>query len=140
MTERLTAVVGARIGEYRRRMAEARAIASAFPNRIVTQVVVNTKTFRNRMDKLADVYRDFNIVGTEMLKGGMLALFPVLIAMVPALIAVLGTAGVQIGVMAGGLMALASSFSVASLGVLGLGSALIPTVKRIVDEIGRAHV
>lgn len=142
MNERLNAIVGARIGEFRRKMAEARAIAAAFPKEIVTRVRAvgadlgpGVKEFEGRMDKLAGVYRDMNVIFGEALKGSLLASIPALTALIPGLTAVIATAGVQIGVLTGGLMGMASSFGVAAVAAVGLGAFMVPMVNNLSEAV-----
>ncbi len=142
MTERLNAIVGARIGEFRRKMAEARAIAAAFPKKIVTSVEMvrndlspRVDKFRARMDKLADAYRDMNVIAAEAMWGGLVTSLPMLVALIPGLIAVLATAGVQIGVMAGGLMGLVSSFGLAGAAAGGMAAFMVP----LIQDLNRAQ-
>ncbi|CDQ22568.1 phage tail protein [Halobacillus karajensis] len=142
MTERLNAIVGARIGEFRRKMAEARAIAAAFPKKIVTSVQMvgndlspKVDSFRKRMDKLADAYRDMNVIAGEAMWGGLVTALPMLVALVPGLTAVIATLGVQIGIVAGGAMGLASSLSLFGAAAVGMGVFMAPLVK----DLSEAH-
>ena len=167
--ERLTAVVGARISEFKRKMAEVNSIARNAAREIRAQVDANTQPFQramarvraqmamingrtiwvnirartdrfqNEMDELASVIRTFGTVGQNMLGGGMLALFPTLVPIIASTTGALGTVGVSIGVAAGGLLALASSFSIAALGGLALVGAMIPTIQNIKNARTEIH-
>ena len=167
--ERLTAVVGARICEFKRKMAEVNAIARNAAREIRAQVDANTQPFQramarvraqmamingrtiwvnirartdrfqNEMDELASVIRTFGTVGQNMLGGGMLMLFPALVPIISSLVGVIGTIGVAIGVAAGGLLGLASSFSIAALGGLALVGAMIPTIQNIKNARTEIH-
>ena len=159
--EHLTAIVGARISEFKRRMAEVNAIARNAAREIRVQVDANTQPFQramarvraqiamingrtiwlnlrartdrfqNEMDELANVIRTFSTVGQNLLGGALMSLFPMIVPIIAATTATVATLGIAIGVLAGSTVALASSLSLALLGFVGLGVALIPTINNI---------
>ena len=159
--EHLTAVVGAKISEYKRKMAEVKAIAANAAREIKVQVDANTQPFQramakvvtimsavngrtvwvnirarsdrfeNQMHELASVIRTFSTVWQNMLLGGLMTVFPAIVPVIAGLTAALATTGVAIGVMSGSLLSLISSFSIAALGGLAFAGALIPTIQNI---------
>lgn len=159
--EHLTAVVGARISEFKRKMAEVNAIARNAAREITAQVDANTKPFQRaiakvwamaraldghtirvnvmtRVDRferdlgdLASAIRTFGTVFQHMLGGAMMTLFPALVPIIAGATAAIATLGIAIGVLFGSTMALVSSLSLALLGFVGLGVALIPTISNI---------
>ena len=159
--EHLTAIVGARISEFKRKMAEVNAIARNAAREIKAQVDANTQPFQRAMAKvwammsavdgrtvwvnirtrsdrfedelseLASVIRTFSTVWGHMIGGAFMSMFPMLVPLIAATTAAIATLGIAIGVLAGSTIALASSLSLALLGFVGLGVALIPTINNI---------
>ncbi|WP_102335749.1 hypothetical protein [Salimicrobium jeotgali] len=114
-----------------RSVAQAKAALAALPRKVIIDIQVSRKRFQRSMDAIADIYRDINTIGAEMFQGGLMMSLPIATTMMSGLIAVVATAGVQIGVMAGGLMGLASSLTLAGGGLGLMAAAAIPTIDRI---------
>ena len=124
--------INADTSDFNRGVTAAQARAKAFrPKSIWVNIKVRHKQFTKDMDRIADAFRDINIVGAEMGKGVLGIAIPALATLGAGAVAAVATAGVQVGVLAGGLMGLVSSFGVAAAGAVGLGAVMIPTIKRI---------
>lgn len=119
-------------------VARARAMLATLPNETTIRIKAGykgfqdtQKRFRKSMDRIADAFRDFATIGGEMVQGALIASIPVLTTLTAGLGAAVATAGVQIGVMAGGLMGLLSSVSMAGAGMGLFAAAAVPTINRI---------
>jgi hypothetical protein len=130
-TERMTAIVGARISEFRRKMAEVNAIAKKVPRKIVTEVDVRVDKFQKKMDRLAKTINSFSTVGGNIMRGGMFAALPAISPAIAGVGAVIGGVGPMIGVMTGGLLGLASAFVAAGAGVGGFAAIAIPSINGV---------
>lgn len=128
MVERLSAVVGARITEFQRKMAEVKAISKTLPNTIWITVKARTDAAEARLDALADTLRTFQTVGASMRGGAFLATLPASVPTLAALTAVLASMGPMLGVMGGGMLAMASTFSLAAVAAAGFGAAMYPLI------------
>ncbi|MFD2704243.1 phage tail protein [Salibacterium lacus] len=162
MNERLQAAVGARIGEFKRKMKEVNAItkqtamgaskkvdadtssfqkkmaaayatAKAFPKTITVEVEARVNRFHGAMSRLANVIRSFNEVTANMISGGLLTFFPALVPVIASATGALGAMGVSLGVVSGGLAGLGSSAGMAGAGFAGLLTVLTPAVARITE-------
>ncbi|XQA17973.1 hypothetical protein ACN6MS_01240 [Bacillus licheniformis] len=129
MIERLTAIVDAEIGKFKRKMGEVKALARSIPNRITVTVKENFKeaerrmgVFESRMARLSRVINDFQTVFGNAFSGMKMSIFPALVPVIASLTAALGSLGPVIGVASGGLMGLASSFGTAAAGAGAFGS------------------
>jgi hypothetical protein len=134
MIERLTAVVGARIREFRRRMAEVDRIMRRTATDVVVEVRVRYRRAQQRLEKIADTIRTLQTVGSNMVLGGLLAISPAAIPLLAGAIASLAMLGPMIGVLSGGMFALASAFVLAGMGAAAFGALAIPTISKVFEE------
>lgn len=134
MTERLQAIVGAKITEFRKRMAKVKAIAKTVPNKIVVDVEARVDKFQRRMDKLANTIRTFGTVFQNALGGGLLMISPGIVPIIAALVGLLGSLGPMLGVIGGSAFALATAFGFAGTAAVAFGALAIPTISALFDE------
>lgn len=80
-----------------------------------------------------DILSNLNIGGLVKLMG-LLILIPTVLPFITALTGVIGTLGVVIGVLAGGLLAFASAAAVAGGGLLGFGAIAISSITDLYEE------
>lgn len=134
MNERMTAIVGARISEFRRKMAEVRATAMSLPKEITIEVKERFDRTNRRLDALADKLRMINVISRSMFTGSLLAVSPASIPLLAGLVASLAMLGPMVGVLAGSTFALATAFGLAGAGAVAFGSMAIPTITKLFDE------
>lgn len=137
MTERLTAIVGARITEFRKKMAQVNKIARGIPNKIVVEVEARVDKFQRKMDKLANTIRTFSTIAQNAIGGGMLMVSPASVPIIVALAGALASLGPMIGVIGGSTFALATAFGFAGSAALAFGAAAIPTITKLFDETAK---
>ncbi|TWL13300.1 phage tail protein [Bacillus licheniformis] len=140
MIERLTAIVDAEIGKFKRKMGEVKALARSIPNRITVTVKENFKeaerrmgVFESRMARLSRVINDFQTVFGNAFSGMKMSIFPALVPVIASLTAALGSLGPVIGVASGGLMGLASSFGTAAAGAGAFGALAVSNIKGVFE-------
>ncbi|WP_433958765.1 hypothetical protein [Cytobacillus horneckiae] len=141
MSSRLSAVVGARITEFRRNMARVRRTIRSIPRRTVTHVTVVTEEaerrinkFQNSIARLANSIRALGTVMSSMGQGAMLIASPAIVPIIASLVGLLGSLGPMIGTIAGSTFALATAFGFAGGAALAFGAAAIPTIQKLFDE------
>lgn len=141
MNERLNAIVGARITEFRRKMATVKKTMRSMPKRTVTTVTVVTKEaekrielFQNRIHRLANSIRAFGTVLGNMGMGSLLIASPSMVPILAASAGLIGSLGPMIGVLAGSTFALATAFGFAGSAAVGFGAVAIPTISKLFDE------
>lgn len=145
MNEKLNAIVGAKISEFKRKMADVKKTIRTIPKKTTTTVSVVTKgaekrinLFQNRLAKLANTIRAIGTVMGNMMQGGMLVASPSLVPILASAAGLLGTLGPMIGVMGSNMVALAAAFGIAGGAALGFGAAAIPTITAINDGTAEA--
>ncbi|NRG44833.1 hypothetical protein HRF87_08660, partial [Bacillus sp. CRN 9] len=141
MSSRLSAIVGARITEFRRNMARVRRTIRSIPRRTVTHVTVVTEEaerrinkFQNSIARLANSIRALGTVMSSMGQGAMLIASPAIVPIIASLVGLLGSLGPMIGTIAGSTFALATAFGFAGGAALAFGAAAIPTIQKLFDE------
>lgn len=164
MKERLEAVVGARINEFKRKMAQVKRIMKTTPTKAVAVIDANKKRFdekiekvkksllylkaqkvvitirdnfkrtQDRLDRISKTIHTLGNVGANMLMGGFLAFSPALVPLLGGLIASLAMLGPMLGVIAGSTFALASAFALAGAGAVAFGALAIPTISKVFEE------
>ncbi|KYC76978.1 hypothetical protein B4090_0207 [Bacillus licheniformis] len=140
MIERLTAIVDAEIGKFKRKMGEVKALARSIPNRISVTVKENFKeaerrlgVFENRMARLSRVINDFQTVFGNAFSGMKMSIFPALVPVIASLTAAIGSLGPVVGVATGGLMGLASAFGTAGAGAGAFGALAVSNIKGVFE-------
>lgn len=133
-TERMTAIVGARISEFKRKMAEVNATMRKTASNVVVNVVVRYKKAQERLDKIADTIRTLQTVGGNMVFGSLFAISPALVPILAATVGAIGALGPMVGVLAGSTFALATAFGFAGAAALAFGAVAVPTIKALFDE------
>lgn len=134
MREKLEAIVGAKITEFRRKMAEVKRTARSVPNQIWIDVKVRYKKTQKRLDDIADTIRTLGTIGGNMLFGSLLAMSPGLVPVIAGLTAAIAMLGPMLGVVAGSTFALATALGFAGAAALAFGGAAIPTITKLFDE------
>ncbi|MCF7617413.1 hypothetical protein L3137_08995 [Bacillus sonorensis] len=140
MVERLTAIVNAEIGKFKRKMAEVKAMARSVPNKIVVNIKDNFKgferrlgVFENRMGRLSRVINNFQTVFGNAFGGMKMSIFPALVPVIASLTAAIGSLGPVVGVATGGLMGLASAFGTAGAGAGAFGALAVSNIKGVFE-------
>ncbi|MGG1712454.1 hypothetical protein ABDH81_21895 [Bacillus licheniformis] len=140
MIERLTAIVDAEIGKFKRKMGEVKALARSIPNRITVTVKENFKeaerrmgVFESRMARLSRVINDFQTVFGNAFSGMKMSIFPALVPVIASLTAAIGSLGPVVGVATGGLMGLASAFGTAGAGAGAFGALAVSNIKGVFE-------
>lgn len=89
--------------------------------------------YGKKMDALATKIRTFGTIFAQQVKGLMIAsiqaLIPVIVGLVPAIMAVLNA----VGVLGGGVLGLAGAFSIAGAGAVAFGVMAISAIKMLKD-------
>ncbi|WP_419892812.1 hypothetical protein [Oceanobacillus kimchii] len=145
MNERLNALVGARITEFRRKMATVKKTMRSMPKRTVTTVTVVTKEaekrielFQGRIHRLANSIRAFGTVLGNMGMGSLLIASPSMVPIIAAATGLLGTMGPLLAVAGSNVFALAAAFGVAGGSAVAFGAAAMPTIAGIIDGTAEA--
>jgi phage-related protein len=169
MEERLTAVVGARISAFKKKMAEVRRIMKTTPTKAEAEIDADTKGFfakikavkasladlnkskvvikirdnfkqtQNRLDRISQTIHTLTNVGGNMFFGGLLAMSPGAIPLIAGAIASMAMLGPMIGVLAGSMFSLASAFLLAGAGAVAFGALAIPTISKVFEEGGKLN-
>lgn len=164
MEERLTAVVGARINAFKKKMAEVRRIMKTTPTKAEAEIDADTKGFhakvkavkaamddlrksrvviriqnnfqraQQRLEKISKTIHTLTNVGGNMFFGGLLAMSPGAIPLIAGAIASMAMLGPMIGVLAGSMFSLASAFLLAGAGAVAFGALAIPTISKVFEE------
>jgi hypothetical protein len=134
MQERMTAIVGARISEFRRKMAEVNKTMRKTASNVVVNVKVRYKKAQQRLDKIADTIRTLQTVGGNMVFGSLFAISPALVPILAATVGAIGALGPMIGVLAGSTFALATAFGFAGVAAAAFAGVAIPTISKLFDE------
>jgi phage-related protein len=123
MQERLSAIVGARITEFRRQMARVNQTM----RRTASGVVVNVRTRMNKtqekLDRVARTLSAIQILSSNFGKGTLISISPATIPIIASL--------------AGGLGAVSSAFVVAGGAAVAFGAVAIPTISKLFGETGK---
>lgn len=134
MNERLTAIVGARITEFQKKMAQVKKTAMGVPNKIVVKVEAKVNKFQNTIGRIANTMRAFDTVTQSTGQGLRTMVSPGIVPILASLAGVVGSLGPMIGVMGGSAFALATAFGFAGTAALAFGAAAVPTISKIFDE------
>lgn len=134
MRERMTAIVGARISEFRRKMAEVNAIARRTPKNIWIRVKAETNDARKRIMKVANFMQDIDYLSRNLAGGFMFAVSPAIIPILASLVATVAMLGPMLGTVAGSTFALATAFGFAGTAAVAFGAMAIPTITKLFDE------
>lgn len=95
--------------------------------------------YTNAMKSYANTVQAFAEAGRQIIGGALLSLIPALSQFLSALVGLIGSLGVMIGVLVGQLLILASALSIAALGFVGLAAVAIPTIKKLFDETAKLN-
>lgn len=120
MTEKLQAIVGAKISEFRKKMAEVKKIARSVPNKIVVNVEVRVKKFQQDINRVANNIQALGTVMTNALGGTALMISPALVPLIATVV--------------GGLGAVVSGFGFAALAAIAFTAVAIPGIMKLFDE------
>lgn len=141
MNERLNAIVGARITEFRRKMAEVNKTLRSLPKKTTATVNVVTKgaekrinLFQDRISRLANSIRAIGTVLGNMVGGSMLIASPSMVPILATTAGLIGALGPMIGVLGGSTFALATAFGFAGTAALAFGATAIPTITKLFEE------
>jgi hypothetical protein len=103
-------------------------------NRAMKTLNKNFKTAQKRLDRISQTIHTIGNVGGNMALGGLLAISPAMIPLLAGAIASLAMLGPMIGVLSGGMFALASAFALAGAGAVAFGALAIPTISKVFEE------
>jgi hypothetical protein len=160
MNERMTAIVGAKISEFRRKMAEVNKIARTTASETVkkigadasefhyamfgiraslsqlkekTTVEINARvdTFNKKLDGLADKIRTFGTVAGSAFRGGLISILPALSPIIGSAVGAVGGLASSF-VAAGGAM---GAFSIAAIGNIGKLTKSMSELKSLNEKI-----
>jgi phage-related protein len=132
--ERLTAIVGARIREFQRRMAEVNRTMRMTATRAVVEVEARTNRAQARLDRLAKTINSIQTVGSNMLLGGMMAMSPAAIPILAAVVASIAMLGPMVATLGASALALGFAFAIAGAAAAGFGAVAIPTIAKLFEE------
>ncbi|MGG3624401.1 hypothetical protein ABES25_12680 [Bacillus gobiensis] len=145
MNERLTAFVGARISEFRRRMAQVNQIMRSTPTSMSVEVDADTNPFRramrkledridlfqNRMDRVAKTINTFGTIGSNTFRGIGVSISSAAIPAVASLAGALGALGPMLAVAGGGAVALGAAFGIAGAGAAAFGAIAVTNLQEV---------
>ncbi len=134
MNERLTAIVGARISEFRRKMAEVKKIAKTVPNKIFVDIEARTNKFQKTMNRVSNFIHSLDTVMANAFSGSLMMVSPATVPLIAVLVGLLGSLGPMLGVIGASTFALATAFGFAGMAALAFGGAAIPTISKLFDE------
>lgn len=134
MTERLQAIVGARISDFKKKMAQVQKIARGIPNKIAVQVVARTEKAQNKLNKIAQTMMSLQVVSSNFALGSLVSISPAAIPILATLVGLLGSLGPMLGVIGGSTFALATAFGFAGTAAVAFGALAIPTISALFDE------
>jgi len=117
--------IGADISEFLRKMALVRSAVTALNRRAIVDIDARVTNFQGKMDRIATTIRSLSTVIANQLGGAFLSLSPTLAPIIATLTGALANLGPMIGTISGSAFALASAFGFA--GVAGIGFASIMT-------------
>jgi hypothetical protein len=120
MNERLTAVVGARISEFKKQMARVHSTMRKTATSVVVDVKARTEKAQNKLDRVARTIMTLQTIAASFAVGSLIAVSPSLIPVIAA--------------AAGGLGALVTSFGLAGAAAVAFGGVAIPTIAKLFDE------
>lgn len=131
---KMRAIVGARITEFKRKMAEVNNTMRKTATDVYVNVKVRYKKAQQRLDAIADKIRTLQTVGSNMVFGSMLAISPSIVPVLAAATGAIASLGPMIGVLAGSTFALATAFGFAGAAAIAFGAVAIPTISKLFDE------
>jgi hypothetical protein len=145
LNERLSAIVGARISEFRRKMAQVKKTIKSLPNNTRIKITAVTKEaeksiqqFQSRLERLASFISAFGTVARNFLQGGLLIVSPSAIPIIASAIGVLGALIPIAGTAVGAIGGLAAAFGIAGGAAVAFGAAAMPTIQGIIDGTAKA--
>lgn len=141
MNEILTAFVGAKISEFRKKMAEVKRMARDIPNKITVEVKAKVKeaekrinNFQSAISRIANSIQALDTIARNTGGGLMLMVSPTIIPILATIIGLLGTLGPMLGTVAGSAFALGTAFGFAGTAAIAFGAVAIPTIQKLFDE------
>lgn len=134
MTERLNAIVGAKISEFRRKMAEVKKIAKTVPNKIFVEVEARVNKFQQTMNRVSNFIHSFDNIMANAFAGSLMMVSPAAVPLIAVLVGLLGTLGPMMGVIGGSTFALASAFGFVGAAAVAFGAAAIPSIMGVFGE------
>lgn len=121
-TEKMDAIVGAKISQFKRKMAEVKARAKSVPNNIVIGVKVRAKKSFATIDKIGTSLRNIGEIGQNMIGGVLTASFTGIIPVVASAGAAIGALGPIMGVVGGAALGMGAAFGAAGAGAVGFAA------------------
>jgi phage-related protein len=134
MNERLSAIVGARISEFRRKMAEVNNTMRRTASNVVVNVNARVDKAQSRLDRIAKTINSIQTVAGNAMQGSLVAISPSAIPAIASLVGGLAALGPMIGTVAGSTFALATAFGFAGSAAVAFGAVAIPTISKLFDE------
>lgn len=118
LPEREGVTFTANTGEFNRDVNNAERNVKKFPNTVTTYFRAIGDDFTKRRNKLATSIRNFQEITSGFGMGAILTVLPALSSVV--------------GILAGGIGAITSSFAAAGLGAVGFAAVAVPSIKGVI--------
>lgn len=138
MNERLNAIVGARISEFRRKMATVNRTIKSLPKNtkititaVTRQAEKRIQKFQGSMARLANSIRAIGTVAGNFLQGGMLVASPAAVPAIASITGALGSLLPILGTAGGGFLGLGSAATSAAGGLGIYASIAQHAIKRV---------
>jgi phage-related protein len=160
MNENLTAFVGAKISEFRRKMAEVNRITKRTATTAIKPIDANIKKFKakmlavdqslkrhtkdfvinieadiadftRKMDRVATTIRTLGTIATNTFSGIGIAISQATVPVIASLAQAIGNLGPILGVIGGSALGLGTSFGAASIGAAAFGSIAVSNLKDV---------
>lgn len=163
MDKRLSAIVGAKISEFRRKMAQVNKITRSTASevtkpvgadisefqrkmmvvkktialtskKVVIDIEARVGKFQKKVNRIANFMSSLDTMTRNTGQGALIMMSPGLVPILASAVGLIGTLGPMIGVLAGSTFALGTAFGFAGIAALGFGAAAIPTISKLFDE------
>lgn len=168
MNERFNATVGARIHEFRKKMAQVNRIArktasdivkdikaddsqfkrkmlgvrksiATLPKKVFVKIEARVNKFQDKISKIANVMRSFQELNQNTMQGSLITVSPAIVPILSAAVGLVGSLGPMIGVMGASTFALATAFGFAGTAAIAFGAAAVPTIKQLFSETAKLN-
>ena len=163
MNERFNAVVGAKIHEFRKKMAQVNKIArktasdivkevkaddsqfkrkmlgvkksiASLPKNVWINLKLRAKNYQNVIGGIANVSRSIGELGQMTTRGSLIAISPAIVPILASIVGLIGSLGPMVGVLGASTFALATAFGFAGVAAVAFGAAAVPTISKLFDE------
>jgi phage-related protein len=131
---KVTKPVGANIREFQRKAAQVKKDIAKIPKKVVVTFTERSEKFQKTMNKIANFMQSFDTIARNTAGGLALMASPALVPVIAGLIGAIGALGPMIGVMGASTFALASAFGLAGIAAVAFGAAAIPSITKLFEE------